>query len=518
MNAIKIGWKAFSDPESESRALSQSDRANLYGTGWAYYTNKMFSRRMGENWTVYLAARELYKHTRLVFNPVPQIVDFYVDNVWQHPRNAEYEALVTPLSDSTDQEIIEAVAQLDQWGNFLAEQQKIKRYAASTGNVLIEGIDDWQREKILHRVVWAGYLTEPPVLNDTGDVQSYTIEYDVWDADAKKTYRFRKIADKETFRYFRDDKPFVPPGKTESVEANPYGFCFAVWLRHTDDGGDYGNPACRSFDKVDEVNSLASHLFDNIHKEIESGKILGLEDPRGIEVLTGAHKNRDGSINQVDPRLERVLLAAKGNVSVHDLSGLLKLAEAYPYLKDLIASFDDDYPELQAAAIIQKNSQLSGAALERMLTPAQNRLDAASANYNQQLIKLRQMQLAVAGFRTSGGGWTTRNAQQQLFRAFDLNSYERGLLDFQLKRSVLVQMDEAETEDVLMKKAQRSNELKETVDVLERLMIAGYSEDESVEIMRRRAAEQPSQIEPQPNPILTGIREPMRLGAGDGVN
>jgi hypothetical protein len=82
------------------------------------------------------AQREMYKHTRLIYNPVPMIVDFYVDNIWRPAQNNDFESLVTPLSPKTDEAIIEAVAQVDQWSNFLADAQKIKRYAAATGNVL----------------------------------------------------------------------------------------------------------------------------------------------------------------------------------------------------------------------------------------------------------------------------------------------------------------------------------------------------------------------------------------------
>lgn len=487
MAGLKAFYAAFSDPEAQNRNLSADERVALYQTAWSYYRNHQFSRRDGIEWSAYLAGRELYKHTRLIFNPVPQIVDFYVDNIWQPARRENFESLATPLSHKTDEPVIEAIAQLDQWGNALAEFQKMKRYAAATGNVLIEGVDDTFREKITHKTVWAGFVTELE-LSANGDVLSYALEYNVYDRELKRDYRYKKQVNKETWSYFRDDSPFVPEGKSAAVEENPYGFCFAVWIRHTDDGADYGLAACKDFNKVDEVNALASHLHDNIHKEIESGKVIGgLETPDSdIKILTGGTQNADGTINEVDPRLQRVLLAAKGNISVHDLSGLLKLAEAHPYLRDVLLSFENDYPELQAAAIIRQNSQLSGAALERMLTPAQNRLDGVQANYNQQLIKLRQMQIAVGGMRqSSGGGWTTNTKQQQLFAPFDLTSYSKGELDFQLTRSVLVQNTDAEAEEVLMKKANRAAALREIVDRREQLKIAGFSDDEVQDILTR---------------------------------
>jgi hypothetical protein len=109
-----------------------------------------------------------------------------------------------------------------------------------------------------------------------------------------------------------------------------------------------------------------------------------------------------------------------------------------------------------------------------------------------------------------------------LFRNFDLTSYGRGDLDFQLKRSTLVQMDESEAETVLMQKAQRATEVKDLVDELERLKIAGYSEDEAMEIMTRREAERQRNMQEQMQLMETRARvlpptiEPRQLG--DGVN
>lgn len=510
MAAFSAGWRAFKDPESQIRDLTHDERLDLYSQGWAYYRSKMFSRRAGVDWSTYLAARELYKHTRLIYNPVPNIVDFYVDNIWQPARNEEFESLVTPLTDSTDEKVVAAVAQLDQWSGFRSEANKIKRYAAATGNVLVEGIDDLERGKVLHKAVWPGYVIDIE-LNATGDVRSYVLEYEVYDRESRSTYRYRKVVTQSEFAYFRNDRPFVPPGKLAEVEPNPYGFCFAVWFRHTDDGSDYGLPACQNLDKVDNVNSLASHIDDFIHRDIESPKIVGASGE--ITPIVGAYKDPvTGAITPQDPRLNWVVLKAdtsKGAVSVHDLSGILKLAEASPELARQIESFTNDYPELQAGMIIQKNSQLSGAALERMLGPAQNRLDGVQAGYNHQLTKLRQMQIAVAGFRANGGGWSQLTKQQQTFKPFGLRSYERGELEMSIEQSVLVRSTEAELEDVMKKKADRAKVLYKdsgAVDQREALSIAGYTEKQIEEILQRTEGSNP------PPPVVpAGVPENRQL-------
>jgi hypothetical protein len=248
-------------------------------------------------------------------------------------------------------------------------------------------------------------------------------------------------------------------------------------------------------------------LHDNIHKDVESPKVISTDGE--ILPIVGATQSRDKkTLIAQDPRLNWVVFKANKGAAVFDLAGKLALADAHPYLKDLLASFTDDYPELQAAAIIKENSQLSGAALERMLTPSQNRLDGVQGGYNQQLVKLRQMQLSVGGMRINSGFWRQRTDQQKLFSPFNLQSFSRGDLNFHLQRSLLVQNTESETEDLLMKKATRATTLEAggLIDQRESLSIAGYNEEQTQEIIDRQAKDNelitdPTQLlNPPPDP------------------
>lgn len=506
---IKAFLKAFQDPKAESDSLSIGDRMTAIQVAWLYHSNKMFEKSVAD-WTNYLNERGLYKHTKLVFNPARQINSFYIDNIWQNSANEDYEGLITPVSPFTDEGILKAIEQLDQWSNFQSEKQIIKQYASATGSVLIELVDDTNREKVLHNTVWAAYVKEI-VLNNTGDVQSYVLEFNDTDLDGKQ-FLFRKDVNKEQARYYKDDKPFAYDFiGTDTLEL-PYGFTPAVWIKHNDIGANFGVPACQHFDKINHVNSLASHLHDNIHKEIESAKIVATSG----EIVPMENKttmDKDGSLNLPDPRLERAVLKTNdANAKILDFSGLLKLSEAHPYLQDLINSFTDDYPELQAEAIIKQNSQISGAALERLLTPAQNRLDGVQPNYNQQLIKLRQMGIAVAGYRTSNG-WNENTKQQQVFNKFNLNSYAKGELDFSIVPAKLISETESDREDLLIKKAQRAVTLKDFVTNEEALMIAGYSQDESSDILLKIEQEfNRREVGLPDNPELLPNKEVIALG------
>ena len=459
------GWRS---PDSLRKPVGSASAYSLRG---AYYYSEVFSPDR-ESWGAILVDKGLYQHTRLIFNPVPNVVKFYEDNIWSQANNPKYPKLVAPVVDA-EESLMLALAQIDQWTQWRAEQQRIKRYAAALGGVLVEVIDDDVRQKVTQKTIHPECVIEMD-RNDSGDVQSYTIEYSAWDAALKETYTFKKIVDKEKYQYFKNGNPFDYTGAGSTIYHN-FGFCPAAWFQHRDDG----LPAFTDFTKVNHVNSLASHLHDNIHKEIESAKIVFSEDPDSVKVLSGATQNKDGSYRETDSRLDKVVIAMK-NGNVGDLSGTLKLAESHPFLKDLLLSFGDDYPELEYRQIIKENGNLSGTALERLLTPAQNKLDAAAPNYDGQFIKLRQMQIAIAGWRTKNG-WRNLTDQQRLFAPFNLDSYDRGLLDFNLKPSRLIELSEEEIIDLQSKKLDNANKAQGIYPLKERIKMTGISDEKEVD-------------------------------------
>jgi hypothetical protein len=491
MNSLQVGYnaalQAWQDPSSVVSDYTRRSRQEEFAIAWLYYRDQMFAA--GQNWDTYLSARDLYKHTRLIFNPVPSVVGFYEDHVFSSPDNSraleDGTQLVTNVFDSTPEDLQAAIAQLDQWGNWQSEAYRAVRYCAVTGSVLIELQDDLVREKILHQIRWPGQV-QNLMLDSQGNVKAYAVEFQV--QEGVNRYRYRKEIDQDEFRYFRDDAPYIPEGRDAAVEANPYGFVPAVWIKHIDDGSDLGNPAFSKLDKLNELNSIVSHAHDHIHRQIESPKVLSTDGE--IKSVTGAVGNVSatgtGSISPYDTRRDWMLLKAPSGASVLDLAGILKLAEADPYIDRTLSSFSSDYPELQAHEIIKANSQLSGAALERMLAPSQAKLDRACAQYFQQIIKLRQMGIAIAGWRQNGGGWLNNTIQQQRFKPFNLDSYEKGDLNFGIKRSLLIENTESEVEDLLTKKAARATELEPMVGEEEALRIAGYSQDEIVTIMETK--------------------------------
>lgn len=466
---------------------------------WNYYLNRSpevyTSRRID---SLRLEGRALYTYTRLIYNPVPQIVDFYVDHLFPHVSETLTSgiALATPMQDESSEELKEAVAQIDQWTNWLSEALMMVRLGASMGSVGVEVVDELEREKITHRILRPS-LVKSVSLDAAGNVKAYTLEYKAYDEDKKENYTYRKEVDDELFQYFRDNKPYDPPDRGEGDEEriergvykNPYTFVPMVWIKHKDGGSERGLPAVVNIEKIDELNSLVSHRHDHQHKAIEAGKVISTDGD--ILPVTGAsgasRKGQEGGINPYDTRRDWMLLKTPSDASVHNLGSSFDLTQGDPEVIRLLESFVADYPELQAAKLIEEHGATSGEALKYKLGKAQSKLDQAGAQYNQQVTKLKQMSVAIAGWRYNGGGWTKRDAQQKRFAPFNLESYAKGDLNFGIKRSLLVQMTETEEIELQGKRLENATKAEGMYDELTRLELAGESRDSAILILARRA-------------------------------
>ena len=512
MTALTAGYSAAMDAWRDPASVGgqQEDYSDLYSLLWAYYLDKSGVVYADSRLSSLKAqGRALYTYTRLIYNPVPQIVDFYVDHLFPHVpeivtigrgSGATRIALATPVEDETDEELKSAIAQIDQWTNWLSEALRMVRFGASTGSVGVEVIDDLEKEKVTHRILWPS-LVKSVSLDAAGNAKAYTLEYKVWDAERKETYTFKKMVDDELFQYFRDSKPFDPPERAEDTEsriqqgvyANPYGFVPMVWVKHKDDGSERGLQAVVNIEKVDEVNSLVSHRHDHQHKAIEAGKVLATDGE--ILSITGAYgstrKGEAGGINPYDTRLDWMLLKGPTGTTVHDLGSSFDLLQGDPEVARLLESFTADYPELQAAKLIEEHGATSGEALKFKLGKAQSKLDQAGAQYNQQVIKLKQMSVAIAGWRTKNG-WAKKDSQRARFNAFDVDSYNDGKLNFGIKRSLLVQMTETEEVELVGKRLENATKASEIYDADSVLKIAGEMDEEKrADIIKARATVDP---------------------------
>jgi hypothetical protein len=483
-------WRdVFANPQ-EPLSDSQSARLSRYALLWSYYTNSAFENL--RNWSLYRENYNLYRYTRSIYNPTQRLVDFYVDHIYpgvlseDGSRLPSGVQLAIPLADDTSDKLKIAISQLWQWSNWQDGCGLMVRYGGAIGSVLVEVMDEVERSKVTANVVYAGHVSEIET-DSTGNVQFYALEYQAIDDD-EQAYTYRKEVDQESFRTFKNDAPFGFNGQPAEYE-NPYGFVPAVWIKHINQGGDYGVPALRgSIGKIDELNSLAAHLNDHIHNLIKNPILIGSSG-----AISSLFKGKAGQATEVQEsdtngRQSQIFLKGPADVGVHKLSGNIDLDKALPYLKELLTEIEHDFPELTFYQELREMSQVTGPAAARLTGDVGNRVVKAAAQYDLQSIKLFQMMTAIAGWRLSTGAWAMVSRQQEKFRPFDLTSYAKGDLDFAIVPRQLITLTETEAIANDKARAEAVNLKADKISDNQWFREMGYSEEDMQLIQSEKAS------------------------------
>jgi hypothetical protein len=460
VNAASVGLQAgivaarrvFEDPASAYQQRSFQAQSIQYSLLWSYYNNSMFEKiphpfnwgafggsaqswgpwAASNTWAAYKANYNLYRNIRMIYNPTRRLVDFYAGQIYPGVLSEDGDKLpdgiplAIPFSEDTAPELKDAIAQFWQWSNWQSKKSLQVRYAAALGSVLVELIDDVEHGKICADIAWPGFIYDLE-LDSAGNVKSYAMQYQAYDQD-QGSYLYTKQVDANSFRYYRDEKPF--DYGYGSVVENPYGFVPAIWIKHMDVGGDHGSPAIAgSFGKIDELNNLVSHVHDQVHKVI--GAPFVMWSSGSIQKLFDTQK-RGPTSEFTEPASDQeslMMLKGPADGKVDSLAGNLDLAAVDVHVGRLMEEIEDSHPELTFYKMLRQMSQVTGPAASRLVGDVETRVLEAQAAYDQANISLFRMAVAMAGFRARSGAWGVLNRQQQKFTAFNLDSYERGDLD-----------------------------------------------------------------------------------------
>jgi hypothetical protein len=454
INATRAGISAFrrefADPSEQGTAQSGVARRNDLQRLWAYYANSVYEDPW--LWQYYRAKYGMYRAIRSIYNPSRRLCEFYAGQVYPGVLSEDGSQLpdgvplAVPLTKDTPDELKVAIAQFWQWSNWQANKSVMVRYGAISGSVLVEVIDDLERRKVTANVVWPGLVCDID-LDSSGNVTAYTLEYRAEDEDGQ-AYMYRKQVDREVFRYFKDDRPFDYDGDG-AEQPNPYGFVPAVWARHVHTGGTWGAPAMDgSLGKIDELNSIASHVHDQIHKKINAPAYL--PGVTSLKPLT-SQQNRPAATNEyasqanvVSDREDLLLIGGPAGSDVKSMAGTLELDDAGPYIDKLLAEIEADHPELLMFRQLREMSQVTAPGAAQIMGDTYARVIEAQASYDQQSIKLFQQAVAIAGWRLETGAWADVDRQRLKFGGFDLGSYTRGDLDFGIAPRPLVPPTQAQ--------------------------------------------------------------------------
>ena len=451
--ALQAGWiaarRVFDDPAYNGNDQGFRTRINQYDILWSYYSGSMFDRqtfvmpstnRPIAPWQAYKSRYNLYRNIRLIYNPTRRLVEFYAAQVYpgllseDGSKLPDGVPLAIPFSEDTDPALRTAIAQIWQWSNWQARKAVLVRYGAALGSTLVEVVDDVEAGQVTLEVTWPGLLADI-VLNAAGDVKSYVLEYPAVDDDGE--YIYRKEVDSDSIRYYRDGQPF-DYGSGTMIE-NIYGFIPAAWCKHQDVGGIHGSPAIAgSMAKIDELNNLAAHVHDQIHKVIGAPIVLWAN---GNVSSLFSTQNRAATNEFEQPMAEQesvLMLKGPQGGSVDSLAGSLSLSDSAIFMDRLLTELESDYPELSFYDELRSMSAVTGPSVSRLVGDVSSRVQEAQASYDAQCMKLFQMAVAVAGMRASSGSWGILNRKQQKFTPFNLDSYAQGNLDMAIMPRPLI--------------------------------------------------------------------------------
>lgn len=435
-NAARRAWNSPSEPETDFQC--QNDIYTLY---WLYYSNRIFDQMTAAFWKKYKQDNRLYRYIDNLYNPCEELVEFYVASMYPGKlsedglpfKNGKPSAI--PFSEKTPPELIDAVSQIWQWSNWASKKSLQVRLCAIAGNIMTEIIDDVPSGKVWLDLIWPTKIKDLD-LDNRGNVKGYVLEYNAYDREQEEYYLYRKEVDQE-FRYFRDGQPH--DYGNGAVIPNPYGFVPAVWTKQRDIGKDHGVSVISGLEPLmDKLNGLASHVVDYCHEVVEAPSVLW--GGNGI-VMAARNAEKQGPTEELSDQQRTqespMMLAGPMGGHVEPLVGNLDLAGVDIQVKNLVDRIEKRKPELVFNERIQE-LDLSGIAIQRIMSNVTSRVEEAQEQYDQQNIKAWQMAVAIAGMRASSGAWGPLNQQQQKFVGYGLDSYERGLLDMSIAERPLL--------------------------------------------------------------------------------
>lgn len=490
--------RVFNDPLGYT-SVDYHHRIAYYQLLNAFYENSVFDDI--NQWSTYKATNRLYRQTRSIYNPTRRLVNFYVQHVYRGRLSMDGlpfddgTPIAIPFSPDTDPDLLAAIGQLWQWTNWLDGKDVVVLLAAMTGECMVEVVDEVDKGRVTFQVHWPGFVdTSALELDAAGNVDAYALEYLSTDADGTR-YTYRKEADKDSFRFYKDGVPFDYGAGT--AVPNPYGFVPACWVRHHVMDAIHGAPAVQgSINKLDELNSLASLIHDEIGKIVASPVLVASSGAMTNSFNQPKRPPTDEMSPQDADRESLNILKGGPEATISKLP--LQLGDGVVYMEKLLSEIERDFPELTMYEKLADMSQVTGPAVERLFSNVSATVDSVAARHDQQSIKFFAMAVAIAGERIRRGDWENLNTQQIKFKPYNLDSYHRGELDMEIKARRLFGETEREMADTKQIKAATAVSLDGIVDELEQLKVAGYSDDEAEEIMDRKAAQSVPDTEVEP--------------------
>lgn len=376
------------------------------------------SRRYVDN-TIYAAVNryaaifkfqeKLYKHIRGLYNPTGRLVDIESAKILGGAINYESFEDGALMINGADERLLEAIRTILQWSHFEQFKTRLTRDGASMGDVAIKLVDDIERQKICMEVLDPRKI--PYVEFDQyGNVKYVIICYEKLDPLTSQWFEYREEISQAEFSFYKDGT------LTDSYD-NALGFVPLRWIKHRDVGLEFGATSFHNTrHKIDMVNDALSLLLHNVRMQVSTkfavSKVSVARDSSGNPTTMNITTDRDDQAPFIEVgqgEIKPIVFP----VAVHDA---LELATVQ------MAEIEADLPQLSLQRMRAEQSNTSGIAIENLYNDAADVIGETQANYYAGLRAALQMAISMGAYR----GY-------EQFRAYNLNSYESGALDFDIK-------------------------------------------------------------------------------------
>jgi hypothetical protein len=489
--AMARGWNALTAGVNEAKRVWDSPgkkvpaigtRGPLFDAYWAYFSNTAFDVLDGY-WQAYKAQNGLNRFHRSIINPWFRLSKFYVGAVYgagglsfdgkplpEGIRNA------IPLAEDTAENILIGTSQLMRWSNWLVGKNLQVQNAAAVGCSCIEVVLDNARGHVMAEHHWPGHMKDMD--NDgQGNIKSAVLEWDIIEkepqappkvgekrTDAKyRTYKFRKEmvgGDNGYIATFKDGQLWDPSGTGSGLQENPWGFVPIVWVQHEDIGTGFGLPAGWAIQgKIDQINDMASLLFDQVQKIVKMPILLQSNKQMPQEITP---RNTQATNQQIMTEQD----AQKGREEVPFIEvGMgggavlvpLDIAQGMETLAVMIEELEKDTPELSMwSQARQSGGDTTGEGMDRQMGDINGRYIPIMQTHDMATTKWLQMGMTMAGWAINAGLWGPRGRltkDQLKFADFTLDSYKAGELDFDIVPRPLISPSELKAWQVKQTKA-----------------------------------------------------------------
>lgn len=391
-----------------------------------FYHNKVFTA-LERYRQQHLKERGLYRFTRPIYNPIFRLVELETAKAYGGVLDwDDFSDGAIPLRNADDR-IIEAVRRVFKWSNWGQRKSLYARNASRYGDAVINIAMDAASQKVRLELLHPGVLREIEA-GPTGFVKRAVIEYERQDPGEDKPWVYTLEVDEDSFATFRDGEPYAvhadPFGNLVQAWPNPYGFVPIVVAQSLDIGELWGATSFHaSIEKIEEVNDLASVLHDQIRRTVTAPWFLsGVTSLSQLKEDTTAQDEEDDSERSSVP-----VIMAPADARAQALIADINIADSLSAIERLLEEIEDENPQLSLNRMRRRGGDLSYPGVVTAYDDAISRIQEFRSNVDGALLRALQMAISIGAFHRLDG-----------FRAFSLDSYRQGLLDFQIAERPVV--------------------------------------------------------------------------------